>query len=73
MTCIVSPAVFTSKAALRIAAEQGVLWITDPSIVAPRYFNAHDLAVGQSEVVTNHPARTKFARIERTATGWKVT
>lgn len=72
MTCIVSPEVFTSKAALKVAAEQGRLWIEDPSIFAPRSFNARDMQVGQREVVTNHPKRTKFATIERTAEGWRV-
>jgi len=30
------------------------------------------MKVGQSEVVTNHPKRSWFAKIERTATGWRV-
>lgn len=69
MTCIVSPDVFTSKAALSERAESGNLWITDPSIFNPRTFNVKDLKVGESVVVTNHPKRTKFATIKRVADG----
>lgn len=47
--------------------------ITDPSIFKPRDFLASDMTIGQKEVVTNHPKRSWFAQIERTATGWKVT
>ena len=72
MTCIVNPALFKSKVALQAACEAGKVWIEDPSFFAPRHFNASSMVVGQSEVVTNHPIRNKFAKITRTESGFKV-
>ena len=75
MTCIITGV--TSKGELKRLATQGEaalanVWIEDPSIFNPRSFGATEMAVGQREVVTNHPKRSWFAQIERTATGFKV-
>jgi hypothetical protein len=71
MTCIVS---HPTKKALKEALLAGrTVFIEDPSIFKPRAFCASDMAVGQTEVVTNHPKRSWFGKIERTATGFKVT
>jgi hypothetical protein len=72
MTCIVE---LPSKKALRerIATAPERVYITDPSIFKPRYFTASEMTIGQREVVTNHPKRSWFAQITRTATGFKVT
>ena len=71
MTCIVSPEVFTSKKALEALANAGghAFRIKDPSMFAPRDFNVLDMQPGQSEIVTNHPKRDKFAKITRKADG----
>lgn len=76
MTCIVSPAIFKSKKALQEAANSPKgLRISDPSIFNPKHgpeFNTRDMGVGEKVVVTNHPLRSKFATITRTADGFKV-
>ncbi len=72
MTLIVSPKVFTSKAALKEALDGGLVTVEDPSIVAPFVVSARELPVGFRGVVTNHPLRTKFAQIEKRADGWRV-
>lgn len=74
MPCIVSPSRFPTKKALKEALLAGKsVDIEDPSVFNPRYFFAADMAVGQRETVTNHPKRSWFAAIERTADGFKVT
>ena len=65
MTLIVSPKVFTSKAALKAALDSGDCYVHEPSIVGEWQQPSRALAVGFSGVVTNHPLRTKFAQIER--------
>lgn len=72
MTAIVAPEVFTSKAALKAVAESGTLTITEPSPHGFRSFNARDMKPGESVVVTNHPLRTRFAKLMRTADGFRV-
>ncbi len=73
MTLIVSPSAFPSKKALKIALDAGHVTLHEPSIMGEWTRPARELPVGFSDVVTNHPLRTKFARIERTPQGWKVT
>jgi hypothetical protein len=75
MTCIISGV--TSKGELKRLAAQGAaaianIGIEDPSIFNPRWFTMGEMTVGQRVVVTNHPKRSWFAQIERTATGWKI-
>ena len=72
MTLIVSPRVFTSKAALKAALDAGDCPVHEPSIMGSWTKSAGDLPVGFEGVVTNHPLRTKFAEIKRQANGWKV-
>lgn len=76
MTCIVDPRNFASKAKLQalLTEREGAITITDPSIFAPFNLPARlAIPVGQSLVVTNHPLRTKFAKITRTGNNdWKV-
>ena len=72
MTLIVSPRVFTSKAALKAALDAGDCPVHEPSIMGSWTKSAGDLPVGFEGVVTNHPLRTKFAGIKRQANGWKV-
>mgnify|MGYP003441047557 FL=1 len=69
---IVSPRVFTSKAALKAALDAGDCPVHEPSIMGSWTKSAGDLPVGFEGVVTNHPLRTKFAEIKRQANGWKV-
>ena len=71
MTLIVSPALFKSKATLQQHLNEGCR-IEDPSIVNPWVKLSTELPVGFSDVVTNHPLRSKFAEIKRTSNGWKV-
>jgi len=73
MTLIVSPRVFTSKAALKAALDAGDCPVHEPSIMGSWTKPAGDLPVGFNDVCTNHPLRTKFAQITRTTKGWKVT
>jgi hypothetical protein len=72
MTCIVQ---LPTKKALkeRLTTNPARVYIDDPSIFNPRGFSAEEMKIGQREVVTNHPKRSWFAQIERTATGFKVT
>lgn len=72
MTLIVSPRIFTSKAALKAALNEGACPVYEPSVMGEWIKPARDLPVGFSAVVTNHPLRTKFAKIERRADGWRV-
>lgn len=72
MTLIVHPKDFGSKAKLKANLDAGMILLEDPSIVAPWQKHAADVAVGFSGVVTNHPLRNKFAKIEKRADGWKV-
>ena len=73
MTLIVSPKVFTSKAALKAALDKGDCVVHEPSVMGSWTIPSHALAVGFSDVVTNHPLRTKFAQIMKKADGtWKV-
>lgn len=69
-----NPALFTSKKALKEAIESrdGAVLIVDPSMFDDERFYARDMKIGQSIVVTNHPKRTKFAKITRTAKGYNV-
>ena len=64
MTCIVN---YKTKKALReaIADDPANVWIDDPSIFEPRYFNAAAMNYPSTEVVTNHPKRSWFAQITR--------
>ena len=74
MTLIVSPKVFGSKAKLKEALDAGNAYITDPSIFGVNHSTSSGMApVGFKNVVTNHPLRTKFAKIEKLADGtWRV-
>lgn len=54
-----------SCAALGIAFE-------DPAFMAPQWIEAHRAPIGFKCVATNHPKRSWFAAIERTANGWRV-
>jgi hypothetical protein len=76
MTCIVDPKNFASKAKLQalLIEREGAVTITDPSIMAPFCLPARlAIPIGQSLVVTNHPLRTKFAKITRKGENdWKV-
>lgn len=72
MTLIVSPKVFTSKAALKAALNAGDCLIHEPSIMGEWVKPARELPVGFRGVVTNHPVRSKFAGIERREDGWRV-
>lgn len=72
MTLIVSPKVFTSKAALKAALDAGQVLVHEPSIMGEWIKPAGQLQVGFRGVVTNHPLRSKFASIERRADGWRV-
>jgi len=75
MTCIIHPSNFASKAKLqdRLNLTSGAVRIEDPSFFAPRSFLAKEMAVGQEEIVTNHPLRTKFAKVKRVGEAeWKV-
>jgi len=71
MTCIVSPSRYPTKKALReaVAAAPQRVWIDDPSIFAPRSFDAASIPAGRTEVVTNHPKRSWFAQVGRKADG----
>ena len=72
MTLIVNPKLFSSKAALKENLDKSCL-LEDPSIVAPWARQSMALPVGFSDVVTNHPLRTKFAKITKRADGsWEV-
>lgn len=71
MTHIVDPIHFASKAKLAVALDKGCP-IVEPTPWGDKRFNSRELSVGFRAVVTNHPLRTKFAQIERTADGWKV-
>jgi hypothetical protein len=73
MTLIVSPSAFPSKKALKIALDAGNVRIHEPSIMGEWIKPARELPVGFRGVVTNHPLRTKSAKIERRADGWRVT
>ena len=76
MTCIISPKDFTSKAKLQalLIEREGNVQITDPSIMNPFTLPARQvIPVGRDLVVTNHPLRTKFAKITRMGENdWKV-
>lgn len=73
MTLIVDPKTFVSKAALKEALEAGTCLVTDPSIMNSWTKRSCELPVGFSDVVTNHPKRTKFAKITHKAAGvWEV-
>lgn len=72
MTCIVQG--YATKKALRTAVAAGLdVTVTDPSIFKPRTFYVSDMIEGQSEVVTNHPKRSWFAKIERKGGKLRVT
>ena len=63
----------TKKALKELLERQGGdIFIIDPSIVNPRTFRATEIPVGQSEVVTNHPKRSYFAKIKMTKKGLRV-
>lgn len=75
MTAIVSPQHFASKAKLQAALNAGDCAIRIPTPWDDKLLDPlsdEDCPLGWSEVVTNHPLRTKFAKITRTAKGWKV-
>jgi len=71
---------FPTKKSLREAIAAGVVpEFEDPSLMADwlkfgkRHFTLADLRVGDSFVATNHPKRSWFAEIIRTAENtWKV-
>ena len=72
MTLIVNPKVFTSKAALKAALDQGRVEVWEPSVMGEWVKAARDLPIGFRGVVVNHPKRTKFAEIARGEKGWTV-
>ena len=80
---IIAPALFTSKKALAEALNRAQdpttldqFHLEDPPVHGRNFSgcvpNERLYPVGFSAVVTNHPKRTKFAKITRTAAGWKV-
>lgn len=72
MTLIVSPDLFPSKKGLKIALDAGCrIW--NPSIMGEWMRQSTELPVGFEGIVTNHPKRTKFAKIWKGPDGWKVT
>ena len=71
MTMIVKPQDYPSKKGLKEALDAGCL-VHEPSMMGEWTRTADLLPVGFKGVVTNHPLRTKFAEIERTPGGWKV-
>jgi hypothetical protein len=72
MTLIVHPNYFGSKAELKANLDGDQMLIENPSVFDGWSRAPSDLPVGFKDVVTNHPKRTKFAQIEKTANGWKV-
>lgn len=70
---VVNGALFKSKAALKAALDEGSAMLHEPSIMGSWTKPARDLPVGFEDVCTRMPQRDKFAQIERTAKGWKVT
>lgn len=73
MTLIVSPEHFKSKADLKANLDSGRAQIHAPGFDGNWTKNGHELPVGFSAVVTNHPKRTKFANIKKVAAGnWEV-
>lgn len=71
MTAFVKPEHYTSKAALKANLDKGIN-ITDPQPGPDIILHSTAVQVGFSILVTNHPKRDKFAKITKTATGWKV-
>lgn len=68
MTCIVDPKKYPTKKSLRQALlAKEVVSFRDPSIVATRTFTSEDMRVGEQIVVTNHPKRSWFAEVTKTA------
>lgn len=65
MTCIVYGAKTKKELRALLASTPSKVSIEDPSIFAPRFLLASTMVVGQSEVVTNHPKRSWFAKITR--------
>jgi len=48
------------------------LIFADPSLFNPQSYTTKSMPIGTSIIVTNHPKRSWFARVERTEKGWKV-
>jgi hypothetical protein len=71
MTLIVSDADYASKAQLKTNLDKGIL-VHEPSVISSWVKDSRELPVGFSDTVTNGAARTKFAKITKQATGWKV-
>ena len=77
MTCIINSTKYPTKKALKLAVAQDALlvgqrpqvYITDPSIVNPRFLPVTELHPGEEVVVTNHPKRSWFAQVGRKADG----
>lgn len=72
MTAIVDPRWFKSKADLKANLDASKCSITDPTPFGDKVYYPETCPVGWSIVVTNPPQRTKFAKITKTANGWKV-
>lgn len=71
MTLIVNPSNWPNKRVLEENLNKGIM-LHEPSIMSPWTKDSRTFAIGFSDVVTNHPQRTKFARITRTVDGWRV-
>lgn len=73
MVCCISSNIRTKRELReRANVEPRNIRLDDPSIVQQRSFTLDQMALGQTEVVTNHPKRSWFAQITRTATGFRV-
>jgi hypothetical protein len=72
MTLIVNPTYFASKAELQAHLNTDSTILTEPSIMGEWTKYPSELPTGFSDVVTNHPIRSKFAQITKTEKGWIV-
>ena len=72
MTCIINGARTKKELREKLASDPSAVSIEDPSVFRPRYFGADEMTIGQRETVTNHPKRSWFATVTRTAQGFKV-
>lgn len=61
-----------NKAELKVKLDAGC-FITNPTPWSDNHLESKTLPVGwNTEVVLDHPARRRFAKITKTAKGWKV-
>jgi len=73
MTHTVNPGQFKTKKILRDTLAAGrAVFFEDPAIANPRPKYSTEMQMGESLTVTNHPKRSWYARITRTAAGIKV-